>query len=415
MLEIIARNDITLKEKEDIKSLICEKNIPEGDIYFLLYNRKNNLFFLKGFALLKKNFLEYIFIEKNFRYSLEGTKLMKEIMNYCSDENIDTLKLSPELLKKNIDSPHFFSKLGFVQKENEWVKEDILSQKIRYKKTVINLTISVVVNAILGISKVIIGSLSGSKGAIADGVQTLIDSITSLMLFFTSYISYQEPDKNHPFGHSNIENVAAIIIGTFLFITAIELGYESFFSILNPKPISYFYLTVAVISLSTIVKTFLFFYKMKSALELKDASLKADALEAKVDIFTSFGVLIGLFLSYYGYPLADPIVSFIISFIILKEAYSILKEGIDKLMNLQEEEQIKEIEDIIYTFPLVKNVHDIRVKYDGNKLFVFMNIRLPYSLCLQEAHEESNKIEKIIKEKIDNVSEVFIHLEPTMK
>lgn len=415
MLEIIARNSITLKEKEEIKNLICEKSMPEGDVYFLLYNRKNNHFCLKGLALLKKDFLQYVFIEKNSRYSLEGTKLMKEVMSYCSEKNIDSLKLNSEEIERREDSLNFFSKLGFIQEKGEWIKKNILNQKIRFKKTVINLTISVVVNAILGASKVIIGSFSGSKGAIADGVQTLIDSITSLMLFFTSYISYQEADENHPFGHSNIENIAAVIIGTFLFITGIELGYEAFLSILNPKPITYFYLTIFIISLSVIIKTLLFFYKMKSAIELKDASLKADALEAKVDIFTSFGVLFGIILSHYGYPLADPIISFIISLVILKEAFNILKEGVDKLMNLQEEGQIKEVENIIYSFPLVENVHDIRMKYDGNKLFVFMNIRLPYFLSLQEAHQESNKIEEMVKEKIDNVSEVFIHLEPTMK
>lgn len=414
MLEIIARNDITLKEKEDIKNLIGEKILPEGEVYFLLYNRKNNEFFLKGLAILQNEFLEYIFIEKKLRYSLEGTKLIKDIFLYCSQKNINSLKINPQELEKNESSFIFFSRLGFVKEEGIWVKKGILTRKIRFKKTVINLTISVIVNTFLGVSKVVIGSFSGSKGAIADGIQTLIDSITSLMLFFTSYISYQEADENHPFGHSNIENIAAIIIGTFLFITGIELGYDAFLSLMNPRPINYFYLTVIVISLSTLMKTLLFFYKMKSAIELKDASLKADALEAKVDIFSSFGVLIGIILSYYGYPLADPLMSFLISLIILKESYHILREGVDKLMNLQEENQRKEIEKIVYTFPLVKNVHDIRVKYDGNKLFVFMNVRLPNYLNLQETHEEINKIEEIIKDQIENVSEVFIHPEPTM-
>lgn len=414
MHQIFSYKELSPSYKETLKKWISNKDLSETAFYFLIIEKNS----LLGFATLEpspKPTLTYIFVSENYRYRMEGTYLLRYIKNFCTVKNWDNLYLKETYIKNHPSLKEFFIRSGFSQIENQWIKRDILSFKDRYKKTFFCLVVSSLSNFFLGILKTIAGYISGSQAIIADGMHTLIDGLHSTFLFFTSFISNKESDHNHPFGHANIEHISAIIMATTLLMAGFNIAYSSLKNLSHPSALSHPYLIFLTLSISLILKYFLFSYKLSVSQNIKDPSLKAAALESKSDIYSTLGVMLGITLNYLGLLIADALTGLIVSLFIIKESYLILKESANKLMNHQDENLIQEIQKIVEKWEEVKNTHDIRLKYDGNQIYVFLNIRLSNDISLKKSHKLTHDIERSIQTAISDVKEVFIHIEPTMQ
>lgn len=280
--------------------------------------------------------------------------------------------------------------------------------------------VSIFLNIFLSFLKVFLGISGKSQAIVADGIHSLSDLITDLGVLFSLSLSQKEKDTTHPYGHYRIENLSALLLAIVLMGTSLYLGYNSFFAFLNIlkkkviKEISFYVLIGSILTILS--KEILFRITKKIGKKLNNSLLIANAYHHRSDVFSSIATASGVSLAIIlgrEYLLLDPLISFILIIIILITGIKIfVKEGKILIDTQIEEKEREKIEKIIKESDGGKYAHDIRTRRSGGKIFIDFHLSLDKEHNLFSAHELTENLEKEIKEKIKNVEEVFIHLEP---
>ena len=359
-------------DAEEIKREIgtyekLDKSIPIiDDAEYIVLEEGNEKI---GYAVLtdkgKKYVLEKIFIGKDKRYKSQGTKLINFLVNHGRKKKKEIIEFIDD--DKNITS--FLKKTGFKQIKNRMVFDVGLGEE-RKKEGVIVVLGSVLLNIFLAVIKIFGGLKGKSNALVADGFNSLSDVVSSMAILLGIQLSNMPEDEDHPYGHEKIESIIGIMVGLFVVITAFEIGrgaIEDLFNGSNKNIPSFTTIYFALISV--VVKYGMYFYKMKVGQATKNAALIADARDSKSDVLSSGGVIIGILLSIYISPVFDTIVSIVVAVLILKEGVSTILETSNVILDKQEEDFIKSIEEYIHKNTKIKNVHDIYMRRSGNKIF----------------------------------------------
>lgn len=294
----------------------------------------------------------------------------------------------------------------------------------KYYKTLRKDTfIQILINICLFIIKLIGGLLSYSLSLTTDSFDSLSDSITSSFSYFSSIKASKKEDKDHQFGHEKIENLVAFLISIFIIISGIYLGYTAISSLINKTyleiDLSNFILAIILLSVSILIKILMGLYIFFDAKRINSSLLKANALDYMLDSFKSILTLISLILIYYLSSkynfiyLFDPIVSLIISLIIIIGASKIFIENasslIDKAVSKKELNEIKAI--IMSTFGVI-HIDVLRSRKASNKIFLEIEISVSDDLSLKEAHDISESIKNELMKYNHDIKFVLVHVNP---
>lgn len=410
-MKIINWND-TKKERKDLLFL---KGI---DNYFNFNEDDEELFFLYksekiiGYAvLIKENEvsmeLRRIFVEPKLRNNACGTILLKFIINWLINNDYDSL-----VVKNHKKMNNFLEKQRFVKTENGYELNNLRENRKEYENMMFVSKFAIVVNVVLALLKIISGNIFQSVSLLSDGLNSLSDLITNILVIVGLKVGNNPEDSEHPFGHGKIESVFSVIIGTFIIISAFEVIQENFLKLfeknsgvlLNKWPIIITIMTI-------IIKIFqLIFMKQKTGKE-KSALIETLLVDYKMDIVISSSVLVGLLLSLIS-PLFDIIVGLIIAIYIIINGYQLISENALILLDSQDKELLEEIREDILKFPEIENAHDFRMTTSGKEVYIFVDVRMNRDKTIEEAHEIVNEITKTLKYKYKNVKRILIHVEP---
>ena len=410
-MKIINWND-TKKERKDLLFL---KGI---DNYFNFNEDDEELFFLYksekiiGYAvLIKENEvsmeLKRIFVAPKLRNNACGTILLKFIINWLINNNYDSL-----VVKNHKKMNNFLEKQRFVKTENGYELNNLRENRKEYENMMFVSKFAIVVNVVLALLKIISGNIFQSVSLLSDGLNSLSDLITNILVIVGLKVGNNPEDSEHPFGHGKIESVFSVIIGTFIIISAFEVIQENFLKLfeknsgilLNKWPIIITIMTI-------IIKIFqLIFMKQKTGKE-KSALIETLLVDYKMDIVISGSVLVGLLLSLIS-PLFDIIVGLIIAIYIIINGYQLISENALILLDSQDKELLEEIREDILKFPEIENAHDFRMTTSGKEVYIFVDVRMNRDKTIEEAHEIVNEITKTLKYKYKNVKRILIHVEP---
>ena len=410
-MKIINWND-TKKERKDLLFL---KGI---DNYFNFNEDDEELFFLYksekiiGYVvLIKENEvsmeLKRIFIASKLRNNACGTILLKFIINWLINNDYDSL-----VVKNHKKMNNFLEKQRFVKTENGYELNNLRENRKEYENMMFVSKFAIVVNVVLALLKIISGNIFQSVSLLSDGLNSLSDLITNILVIVGLKVGNNPEDSEHPFGHGKIESVFSVIIGTFIIISAFEVIQENFLKLfeknsgvlLNKWPIIITIMTI-------IIKIFqLIFMKQKTGKE-KSALIETLLVDYKMDIVISSSVLVGLLLSLIS-PLFDIIVGLIIAIYIIINGYQLISENALILLDSQDKELLEEIREDILKFPEIENAHDFRMTTSGKEVYIFVDVRMNRDKTIEEAHEIVNEITKTLKYKYKNVKRILIHVEP---
>lgn len=278
--------------------------------------------------------------------------------------------------------------------------------------------ISLVLNIVLTLSKLIFGYLGQSHSLVSDGYNSLSDVFVSIFLLIFMKIAHKEPDDNHPYGHEKYEALVYFMLGLALIITGLLIGYNGFIGLISyfknyllfEKPSAF---TMLIAGFAIIIKLFLFMINKKASLKYDSASLKADSLNHLFDIFSTAASLISIGLSQLGFLYFEYIASILIGIIIMKSSIPIIKEAISFLVD--ESPDITIIKQIKKTASNVKGVlriDDIKVRMHMNKYYVDMEIAVNKDLTLEKAHDIAENVHDIVENKF-NVLHCMVHVNPS--
>jgi cation diffusion facilitator family transporter len=155
-------------------------------------------------------------------------------------------------------------------------------------------------------------------------------------------------------------------------------------------------------------------YEYRQGESLRSQVLIADSMHTKSDIYVSLSVLVSLVAIKLGFSLMDPVISLLISFLIFRAGYKIIKEGSRALLDMSRIEE-KEICELVLGIEGVKGCHKIRTRGSMGDIKVDMHLLVQSDMPLQEAHVISHRVSKKLKGEYKDISDVVIHLEPSSR
>lgn len=280
------------------------------------------------------------------------------------------------------------------------------------KKVVRVLTITLILNLIVCIAKLVYGVITKSLSLEADGFHSLLDSSSNIVGLIGIYLASRPADIDHPYGHRKIEAIASMGISLLLFITCYEITTNVISRIQNPITPHINILSFVIIVVSTVINYFVATYEKKKGDFLKSDILVADSIHTRTDIFVSLSVIVSFIAVMLGMSIIDIIIASGIVIFIVIAAFRILSGSINTLLDAQLIDPT-EIEKIVTGIPGVSECHKIRSRGTRSGIFIDLHIRVNPEMKTEDSHELTHQVVQKIKEKLPEVIEVLIHTEPS--
>lgn len=276
--------------------------------------------------------------------------------------------------------------------------------------------ITIIGNVLLSVVKLLAGIIAHSSAMISDAVHSASDVFSTIVVIIGIKLASKEADKEHPYGHERLECVAAIVLAVVLFITGLGIGAEALKNIVHgnysdlqvPGILA---LIAAIISI--VSKEGMYWFTRYYAKKIDSSALMADAWHHRSDAFSSIGALIGIGGARLGFPVMDSIASLVIFVFIVKAAYDIFKDAVDKMIDRScDEETEKKIYDCVMKNEHVIGVDLLQTRIFGNKIYVDVEIQLHSSYTLEEAHKIAEVVHDEIEQNFPKVKHIMVHVNP---
>lgn len=290
-------------------------------------------------------------------------------------------------------------------------------QSDNLQKTALKVSlITILINALLTVFKLIAGIIGNSYALISDAIHSASDVFSTVIVIIGVKISSKRADKNHPFGHERFECVAAILLAVVLFATGAGIGYSGISNIVTGEYKNFAIpgiIALVAAAVSIITKEAMFWYTYLAAKKVNSSALKADAWHHRSDALSSVGSLIGVIGGICGVQILDSIACIVICLFILKAAIQIFLDAIKKMTDEACDEKTEiEIKDFIASFDGVERVDSLLTRMFGNRIYVIVEIACDGDMPLFNAHEIAENVHKGIEEKFPLVKHVTVHVNP---
>lgn len=271
-------------------------------------------------------------------------------------------------------------------------------------------------NVVLSSFKFFAGIFGHSGAMVSDAVHSLSDVVATFIAWLGVRLSMQDADKEHPYGHERLECVASLILGTILVLTGCAIGLSGMKKILagNYKELAIpgtIALVAAIVSI--VVKEAMYWYTRHYAKILNSDAFMADAWHHRSDALSSIGSLIGIGGAMLGYPVLDPVASVAICACILKVAYDILKDAINKMLDTACSEEFEaRLSEFICAQAGVEHLDMLHTRMFGNKIYIDAEIGVNGNKTLSEAHGIAERVHNQVEKNFDDIKHIMIHVNP---
>ncbi|MEK6776283.1 MAG: cation diffusion facilitator family transporter [bacterium] len=275
---------------------------------------------------------------------------------------------------------------------------------------------SVAAAIFLSVFKVSTGLMFHSLGMLSAGLDSMMDVLVSTINFLSMKQSVQPADKDHPYGHGKIENIASLLQGLFLGIMGLILIGEGVREVIFVHRVPDFDAGILVMICSSIISFWVGRRLARVGKETDSPLLQADSFHFAMDTYTNTGVVIALVLAQWqGKIIFDQIIGILIGLWVIYSAFRIFRSSTDVLMDKYIPEDIqKDINRIILSHsPEIIEYHKMRTRRSGSMKLIDLHLVTCKDLSLAEAHRITDHIEKEIQAAIKN-SDVVIHMEPCL-
>ncbi|MBF1335982.1 MAG: GNAT family N-acetyltransferase [Leptotrichia sp.] len=388
-------NDFEFQEKNDSESL-----------FYIIEDEK-----ILGYAIVElteRACLKRIFINKKLRNNGFGSILLKYLINWLINNNFDSL-----VVENHKHMNNFLEKQRFIKNKDGFYELGNFREERKQNRRMIFVSkFAIAVNIVLALLKIVSGHVFKSVSLISDGLNSLSDLITNILVIIGLKVGENPEDKEHPFGHGKIESVFSVIIGTFIMITAFNIIKENIVGLFQLKgEVITSSIPVIITVIVIVIKIFQLLFMKNKTKDYRGALINSLLEDYKADIAVSVSVLIGILSSKIN-PVFDVLVGVLVAIYIMYSGYNLIKDNALILLDSQDEELLESVRKDLSEFDEIENAHDFRMTTSGKSIYLFIDVRMNKSLTIDEAHEITNKISKFIKHKYKNIKRVLIHAEP---
>lgn len=275
----------------------------------------------------------------------------------------------------------------------------------------------------IGIGAVVLGLkmsawwVTGSAALFSDAAETVVNVVASFVALFALRVSARPADANHPYGHSKIEFIAAVIEGVLIVLAAVEILRHAWNAFLNPEPLGAPLLGMGLNALATVFNAAWAWVLIRNGHRLHSPALVGDGRHLTSDVVTSFGVLIGVTLVFAtGQQWLDPLLAAATACYILYAGSHLIFESVGGLMDVAPApEVIENVRRIVAEHASgAIEAHDLRMRHAGPSAFLEFHLVVPATMTVAEAHDICDRVEGALKAIRSGLS-VTIHVEPEGK
>ena len=273
--------------------------------------------------------------------------------------------------------------------------------------------IALLTNIGLAALKFTVGTVAGSRALIADAFNSAGDIVATLVAWAAFRYGLKPPDDDHHYGHQNAEAMAGLLLGAMLCLTGTFICIYGVLGILDqelPDPPEALALWAALAT--TVIKLILYRVSITVGRRTHSPTLLASARDHMADVVSGLVALVGIYVARNGFPEFDAIAGIVIGIYIFYLSFEPLRNNTGILMQAAPLELVEEVRSMAVKIDGVRDVHQVRAQPLGGRYRIDMSIAVDGSLAVDSAHTIAHEVEDYIREEIDSIIEVHVHVEP---
>lgn len=284
-----------------------------------------------------------------------------------------------------------------------------------------NTIIGFFASIVLALLKLGAGVWGKSSALVADAIESLADTIGSVMVWQALRVAAKPPDKNHPYGYGKAEALASLGVGALLVGAALFIAAKSLHEIVIPHEAPAPWTLIVLVAVIA-VKEILFRFVMQGAAEFDSDAARADAWHHRSDAITSIAAFVGVTLAIWGPRLlkvpalvfSDEVAAILASGVILMTAASMIRPALRELLDAVAHDMVEKVAEVAREVEGVRRVEKVFVRKSGSGYHVDMHLHVFGDLTIRTAHALAGKVKSILKSRIPALTGVLIHVEPAV-
>ena len=261
--------------------------------------------------------------------------------------------------------------------------------------------------------QLVIALSSGSVGLLADTIHNFSDALTSLPLWFAFLIGRWPANRRYTYGYGRAEDLAGVAIVLIIFASAVAAFWEAVQKLVHPTPIDHLGWVMAAAVVGFLGNEGVSILRIRTGQRIGSAALEADGYHARVDGFTSLGVLVGAIAVALGFGIADPIVGLLISAAILFVSKDAAVAIWHRIMDAVDPPLVQKAERVIRETPGVAGVDDVRLRWSGHRLLAEGRVLVAEDLSVGAAHDIAEEARHRLFHALPSLADATLHLDPT--
>ena len=271
-----------------------------------------------------------------------------------------------------------------------------------------------VLDLFLGFVKVLVGYIGNSQALIADGIHSLSDLITDILVLVATKHSAQAADEGHPYGHDRIQTLVSLALAGSLGIIAIVIAWDAVIRIVSPESLLQpGFWPLAVAAISVVSKEGYFQYVVRHPSTATSRMLYANAWHSRSDALSSLAVIVGVGGVLAGFAWADAFAAIVVAGLLLVVAYRIGREGAEELIDSAASPVLNaNMRKTILSIEGVRDSHELRTRRMADKVLADVHIRVDPLISVSEGHRIGDEVMDTLKTRFPEVGDVVVHIDP---
>lgn len=287
------------------------------------------------------------------------------------------------------------------------------------RRNLLAVNLSLGANLLLAAVKTTVGVVGHSPALLADGINSTSDVVYLIIIRIFMRLAGKEPDREHPFGHRQLESIAAVVVGAFVITTAVTIFWNALNQVYDLLAGQSEFAGAGSVALwvalaGLVVKVWLTVFTMRIGRQTGSIAISALARDHRNDILTITAAVIGIVLGRAGYLWVDPMAAAVVALGILYTGIEIIQESSADLMNVFPDKKVTErTRQIVADVKGVEQVEEIHIHRIGLYLLVHVTIGVDGTMTVAAGNDIATEVERALYRRIEYLHRVSIHYHPS--
>jgi cation diffusion facilitator family transporter len=276
-------------------------------------------------------------------------------------------------------------------------------------------TVALVVSAALGSLKIGAGVLGNSYALVADGVESVLDIFTGLLVIGGLRVSARGPTASYPYGRGKAEPLAALVVATVLLLAAVVIAIGAIREIVSPQTVPAPF-TLAVLVVVLIAKEGTFQWLVRRGRAAGSQAIEVDAWHHRADALTSLAAFIGISIALVAGPewaSADDWAALVACAVITWNGVRLFREGLREVLDVAAPREVQDrVRAVARAVDGIEGIDEVRVRRSGLVYLVDIHVEVDGGLTVREGHDLGHRVKDHLLHCELPILDVLVHVEP---